>query len=101
MRNIPTENTLWRIPRCILRSNIRNSSVPVTYLAAGQTSIKLFTKRTQTYFYLTFNWFGLIGICSRAQKCAKRSSNGAEAAFDLVLRTQARVGLQAERRESI
>ena len=51
------------------------------------------------YFYLTFNWLGLVGICSHAQKCAKGSNDSIETAFDLVLHT--RVGPPAERRFTI
>ena len=56
-------------------------------------------KNANIYFYLTFNWLELIGICSHAQKCAKGFSNSAKTAFDLVLRT--RVGRPAERRFTI
>ena len=50
-------------------------------------------------FYSTFNSLGLIGICSRAQKCAKGSSISSETTLDLVLRT--RIGPPAERRFTI
>ena len=56
-------------------------------------------KNANICFYLTFNWLGLIGICSRAQKCAKGSSDSIETAFDLVLHT--RVGPPAKRRFTI
>ena len=83
-------------PRRILRSKVRNSSAPRCGPNFHQT---IHEKNADICFYLTFNWLGLIGICSHAQKCAKGSSNSTETAFGLVLRT--RVGLQAERRLSI
>ena len=70
------------------------------FLAAGPNFRQtIHEKNADICFYLTFNWLGLIGICSRGQKCAKGSSNSGETAFDLFLRN--RVGLQAERRLSI
>ena len=56
-------------------------------------------KNADICFYLTFNWLGLIGICSCARKCAKGSSDSIETAFDLALRT--RGGPPAERRFTI
>ena len=52
-------------------------------------------------FYLTFNWLGLIGICSHVQKCGKGSRNSAKIAFDLVLRTRVGRSPPAERRFTI